>query len=110
MIKGEYAAAEKTDISCVMSVSFVPGIAGKYGEACKTDIAVTAAELARMIKLAGIDIAGLSESSFDEVKITPPKGENSAQKEKVCGFAHARKVLEAVCEGKYTSKWIEISD
>jgi NADP-reducing hydrogenase subunit HndD len=114
VLKEEYAAGEKSDISNIMSVSFVPGIAGKYGPGGKTDIAITAAELARMIRLAGIDIAGLSDSSFDEVKfdtvkIDPPKGDNSAQKEKVCGFAPARKVLEAVREGKNTSKWVEIS-
>jgi ferredoxin len=109
VIKGEYAASEKADISGVMSVSFVPGIAGKYGETGKTDIAITAAELARMIKLAGIDIVGLTESSFDAVKTAPQKGDNSAQKEKVCGFAQARKALEAVCEGKCASKWVEIS-
>jgi len=109
VIKEEYAASEKADISNIMSVSFVPGIAGKYGEGGKTDIAITAAELARMIKLAGIDLANLPESSFDTVKITPPKGDNSAQKETVYGFAQARKVLEAVREGKSTSKWVEIS-
>jgi len=114
VIKSEYAAAEKTDISNVLSVSFVPGIAGKYGPGGKTDIAVTAEELARMIKLAGIEIAGLSESSFDAVKndavkVGAPKGGNSAQKEKVCGFAQARKALEAVLEGKCASKWVEIT-
>jgi ferredoxin len=109
VIKGEYASAEKADISCVLSVSFVPGIAGKYGKTGKMDIAVTAAELARMIKLAGLDISGLTESSFDAVKITPPKGDNSALKETICGFAPARKALEDVCEGRSTSKWVEIS-
>jgi len=109
VIKSEYAAAEKADISNILSVSFVPGIAGKYGKTGKTEIAITAAGLARMIKLAGIEIAGLSESSFDAVKFDPPKGGNSVQKEKVCGFVQARKALEAVREGKNTSKWVEIS-
>jgi len=109
VIKSEYAAAEKADISGILSVSFVQGIAGKYGDAGKTEIAITAEELARMIKLAGIEIACLTESSFDTVKIDPPKGGNSAQKEKVCGFAKARKALEAILEGKCASKWVEIS-
>jgi len=109
VIKEEYAAAEKADISGIMSVSFVPGIAGKYGEDCKTDLAITAAELARMVKLAGLDLAGLPESPYDAVSIAAPKGGNSAQKETVRGFAQARKALEAVREGKNTSKWVEIS-
>jgi len=109
VIKEEYAAAEKANLSNIMSVSFVPDIAGKYGEGGKTDLAITAAELARMVKLAGIDLAGLPESPFDTVKITPPKGDNSAQKETIYGFSQARKVLEAVCEGKNSSKWVEIS-
>jgi len=114
VIKSEYAAAEKTDISGIMSVSFVRGIAGKYGAGGKTDIAITAGELARMIKLAGINIAGLSESSFDTVKIDPPKrdkwgGPDIIQKEKIRGFAQARKALETVREGKCASKWVEIT-
>jgi iron only hydrogenase large subunit-like protein len=107
-IKGEYAAAEKADISNITSVSFVPGIAGKYGAGGKTDIALTAAELARMISLAGIDIAGLSESSFDIVKVDAPKGDSCARKEIVRNFAQARKVMEAVRRGECASQWIEI--
>ena len=107
VIKGEFAACEKTDISNITSISFVPGIAGKYGAGGKTDIAVTAAELARMISLAGINIAGLSESSFDTVKINPPKG--NAEKEIIRGFAQAREALETFRDGKNASKWVEIS-
>jgi ferredoxin len=106
--KGEYAASEKVDISTITSVSFVQGIAGKYGAGGRTDFALTATELARMIRLAGIDIAGLSESSFDSVKVDAPKGDNSAQKEIVRSFAQARKVMEAVRKGECTSQWIEI--
>jgi len=108
VIKREYAASEKADISGIMTVSFVPGIAGKYGADGKTDIAITAVELARMISLAGMDINGLSESPFDTVKIDLPKGDSGAKKEMVCGFAQARKALEAVRKGENTSQWVEI--
>jgi len=108
VIKGEYAAAEKTDVSNITSISFVPGIAGKYGAGGKTDIAITAAELARMINLAGINITGLSESSFDTVKINTPKGNSGAKKEIIRGFSQARKTLEAVRKNELTYQWIEI--
>jgi len=108
-IKKEYTAAEKADVSGVMAVSFVQGIAGKYGAGGKADIAITAAELARMINIAGIDISGLSESHFDAVKIDPQKGKNGAKKEKACGFVQARKALEAVRRGENTSQWVEIN-
>jgi NADP-reducing hydrogenase subunit HndD len=108
VIKEEYAVSEKTDISGVMSVSFVPGIAAQYGENGKTDLAITAEGLARMIKLAGIDLAGLPESSFDTVKIALSKGDIYDEKETILGFTQARKALEAVREGKNTSKWVEI--
>jgi len=107
-VKGEYAAAEKTDISNVMAVSFVQGIAAQYGAGGKAEIALTAAGLARMINLTGICISGLPESQFDAVKIDLLKGKNIIKKEKICGFPQARKTLEAVRMGKITSQWVEI--
>jgi len=107
-IKGEYAAAEKAENSGVLAVSFVQSIAGKYGAGGKADMAVTAAELARMINLAGIDIAGLSESPFDSVRISPQKGSSGAKKEKACGFAQARKALEAFRRKETAFQWLEI--
>ncbi|MDR2942383.1 MAG: (2Fe-2S)-binding protein [Treponema sp.] len=107
-IRGKYAEEEKADVSAITPVSFVPGIAGKYGAGGKTDFALTSEELARMISLAGINIAKLAESSFDTVKVDAPKGGVDAQKEIVRGFAQARKVLETVLNGEFASQWIEI--
>jgi ferredoxin len=108
VIKSEYAAAEGIDVSTVTSISFVPCIAHKFGAGGKTDFALTAAELVRMIKLAGIDIAALPEESFDAVKIDLPKYDNAAQKEIILSFAQARKVMESIRKGECTAKWVEI--
>jgi iron only hydrogenase large subunit-like protein len=107
-IKGEYAACEKTDASNITTVSFVPDIAQKYGSGGKTDFALTAAELARMIKLAGIDIRSLPEESFDTIKIELPAGSGAASPQIVSGFMQAREVMEAIRKGRYNAQWIEI--
>jgi len=113
LIKKEYADSEKADISSVTAISFTPGISGKYGSGGKTDFTLDAAELARMIRLAGLNIAGLQESSFDAIKIDTANSGNIAKKEIVRGFTQARKALEAVRNGdcashECASQWIEI--
>jgi len=88
----------------------VPCIAQKYGAGVKdeTDFAITAGELARMLKLAGIVIESLLEASFDTVNVDLPKQDASVKKETVHGFAQAREVMEAIREGKCGADWVEI--
>jgi NADH dehydrogenase/NADH:ubiquinone oxidoreductase subunit G len=108
-INREYAAAEKTEISNITTVSFVPSVAEKYSVKLeKTDFALTAAEFARMLKLAGIDIFSLLEAQFDTVRIELPAVNNAVKPEIVHDFAEARKVMETIREGKCGSQWIEI--
>jgi iron only hydrogenase large subunit-like protein len=107
-IKGEYVACEKADASSVTTVSFVPGIAQKYGAGGKTDFALTAAELARMIKLTGIEINSLPEESFDTIKIELPAVSGAASPQIINGFAQAREVMEKIRKGGCNAQWIEI--
>jgi iron only hydrogenase large subunit-like protein len=111
VIKSEYAACEKAELSTVTTVSFVPGIAQKYGAGGKADFALSAAELARMIKLAGINIGSLPEEPFDTIKIALPSQSGIANPKIIRGFAEAHKIMEAVREcaqGKCDAQWIEI--
>jgi iron only hydrogenase large subunit-like protein len=109
-LKSGYAKEAGLDSSSVTSVFFVPCIAQKYGAGVKdeTDFALIAGELVRMLKLAGIVIDGLPEEPFDSVNIDLPKQDTSVKKETVHGFAQARKVMEAIREGKCGAEWVEI--
>ena len=116
-VKDSYAAAKGLNVSNITSVSFVPCLAQKYGAgaaddsaiaASKTDFALTAGELARMINLAGIDIAALPEEPFDTINIEQGSIAKQTQKETVRSFAEARKVMEAIREGKCSAQWVEI--
>jgi len=76
MVKSSEAGLLGLDPAKITSVSVVPGVSEKY-EAQKAgmtangsrhvDIALTVKELARMIRLAGIDLKALPESPFDPV-------------------------------------------
>jgi iron only hydrogenase large subunit-like protein len=108
-IKSIYAAAEGLEDSNITSVSFVKCLAQKYGCNNKTYFALTAKELARLIKLAGIDIASLLEESFDIIEMPIHDNEiETAQKQIVHGFAEARKIMDAIRKGECDAKWIEI--
>ena len=110
-IKNKYSAAEKVEITGITTVSFVPSIAEKYSvRPGKTDFALTAAEFARMIKLAGIDIYSLPETQFDTLKIELLDANNTVKPEIVRGFTEARKIMEAVREGKCDAQWVEIEN
>jgi len=108
VIKNSYAKEAGIELSNITSVSFLPGLAHKYGADDKTDFALTAGELARMLKLAGIVVETLSEEPFNSVNVDLPKQNNSVKKEAVHGYAQARKVMEAIREGKYDAEWVEI--
>jgi len=120
-IKAGYAKDAGVELSKITTVSFLPCLAHKYGTEPqprlqgegsplddKTDFAITAGELARMIKLAGIVVESLPEEPFDVVNIELPKQGSPVKKEEVYGYAQARKVMEAIREGKCDSEWVEI--
>jgi len=110
----------------ITTVSFVTGIALKYSDApVKNDFALTAVELARMIKTAGIVIETLPEEQFDELECETPKlaskqltckqpeGKQASavvKKETVHGYAQARMVMEAIQKGECDAQWVEILD
>jgi len=108
VIKSGYAKEAGVELSNITSVSFLPCLAHKYGADDKTDFAITAGELARMLKLAGIVIETLPEEPFDPLNIDLPKQNNYVKKETVHGYAQARKVMEAIREGKCGAEWVEI--
>jgi iron only hydrogenase large subunit-like protein len=115
----------------ITAVSFVPCIAQKYGAGVKAenDFALTAGELARMLKLAGIVIEALPEEPFepqpsqanqrfagegsplDVIGVGSTKQDNSGltvKKEVVYGFENARKIMEAIRKGECDAQWVEI--
>jgi len=108
VIKSGCAKEAGAELSNITSVSFLPCLAHKYGADDKTDFALTAGELARMLKLAGIVIEALPEEPFDSVNVDLSKQNNSVKKETVHGYAQARKVMEAIREGKCGAEWVEI--
>ena len=110
-LREQFAALLKTDAS-ITTVSFVPGIAQKYSAApAKNDFALTARELARMIKTAGIVIETLSEEQFDAFEREPQKPSAlTVKKEVLHGYAQARDVMEAIQRGGCNAHWVEILD
>jgi iron only hydrogenase large subunit-like protein len=125
-IKSGYAKETGVELSNITSVSFLPCLAHKYGAGSSQDFAITAGELARMLKLAGIVIETLPEEAFepqpsqanlwfagegsplDATNSDLPKQGSSVKKETVHGYAQARKVMEAIREGKCDAQWMEI--
>ncbi|MDR1870023.1 MAG: (2Fe-2S)-binding protein [Treponema sp.] len=107
-IKSGYAKETGVELSNITSVSFLPCLAHKYGAGSPQDFAITAKELVRMLKLAGIVVETLAETSFDNINIDLPKQESSVKKETVHGYAQARKVMEAIRDGKCETEWVEI--
>ncbi|MDR0443951.1 MAG: (2Fe-2S)-binding protein [Treponema sp.] len=109
-IKTEYSKTVGIDPAKVTSVSLTPCLAAKYqqGTSDKTDMALTAGELARMIKLAGIQISALPESPFSASVAAPSNQNSSVKKATIHGFADARKVMEAIRKGECDAQWVEI--
>jgi len=115
-LRQQFAALIKADTS-ITTVSFVSGIAQKYSAApAKTDFALTAVELARMIKTAGIVIEALPEEQFDKFDSDVSKTLDCKQpvgtfkKETVHGYAQAREVMESIQKGECDAQWVEILD
>jgi iron only hydrogenase large subunit-like protein len=108
-MKSVYAKEAGLETSNITSVSFVPCIAQKYEVTLnKTDFALTAAELMRMIKMAGIVIAALPEEQFDSFSGKLSTKDDSVKKVTVNGYGEARKVMEAIQKGECDADWVEI--
>jgi len=125
-IKAAYAKEAGIESSKITTVSFLPCLAQKYEtkspvpspQSPLPDFAITAGELTRMLKLAGIVAETLPEEPFNDVNIELPKQgtglqASSVKKETVNGYAQARKVMEMIREGKSAgaagdAEWIEI--
>jgi len=106
--KAGFAKEAGTDVSKVTSVSFVSCIAQKYSvKQDKTDFAISAAELVRMIKMAGIVITALPEAQFDAANFDLPKA-GAAKNKIVHGYAQAREVMEEIRSGKCDAEWVEV--
>jgi iron only hydrogenase large subunit-like protein len=91
-------------------VSIEPCIAKKTTQPANSNagIVLTLKELARVIKLAGIDIAALPESPFDE--ITVPTPEIPAGKGLVVyGLADARKIMDSIRKGECDADFVKIT-
>ena len=103
-IKTAYSAAEKRELSTITTVSFVPDLSQKYtAKKDEKDFALTAKELAKMFKLAGIMIETLPNEPFDTVAADLPKAKNAPVAEIIEGYAKAREILEEIHSGKRTS-------
>ena len=111
-IKNNYAKEAGINASDVTSVSLVPCLAQKYAvKPDKNDFTLTAAEFAKMIKLAGIMIENFHEEKFDSSLFDSSKGRGidpSVKKITITGYAQARVILEAVQKGECDADWIEI--
>jgi len=83
-------------------VSVAPCIAKKYKAQSPEEIVLTIRELARLVRLSGIDLSAVQESAFDtlngvfqgfEVKTKSKKPDRFLE---VCGLANARKALDSI--------------
>jgi len=107
--KSTYAKEAGIDLANVTSISFMPCIALKYTtKPDKTDFALTANELARMIKLSGIKIETLPEEQFDTIDFNYNVYYSSIKKITAHGYAQARNIMESLRKGECSADWIEI--
>jgi iron only hydrogenase large subunit-like protein/ferredoxin len=108
-IFGSATKEEKTT-----TVSIEPCISNKNKhKSDDVDITLTVKELARMLKLAGIDFASLPESPFDSIKTEIDMKEQALYiKETKClvanGLGKARTILDSVRKGDCNADFIEI--
>jgi NADH-quinone oxidoreductase subunit G len=71
-------------------------------------IVLTVRELARMIRLAGIDLAALPETPFDQIQLPTTNYELPTKTSIVYGIANARIVLDSVRKGECGAVFVEI--
>jgi len=107
-LRRQFANLIKADTLNITTVSFVSSAAQKYtASPSKTDFTLTAPELARMIKTAGIVIETLPEEQFDAFDCEIPSA-GVVKKVTVRGYAEARKEMEAIHKGECDAEWVEV--
>jgi len=95
-------------------VSVAPCIAKKYKAQSPKEIILTVRELARLIRLSGIDLSAVQESAFDEFYVEAGIFETKAKSWEpnslleVCGLANARKVLDSIRYGNCGAAHVRI--
>ena len=99
----------------IMPVSFVPCITQKHRRSSnEPGVSITPVEFARMIRLAGINIAGLDDKQLDDhgkfldIKLLKEPDGLKIKPFVVKGYAHAHKVMELIRKGECKEKWIHI--
>jgi len=94
-------------------VSIAPCIAKKY-KTSSEGIILSVRELARLIRLSGIDLSSVQESAFDrftgevegfEAKVKTREPDRFLE---VCGLANARKVLDSIRAGNCGADYVKI--
>jgi len=107
-IFGSLVKDEKTTV-----ISIEPCISNKsklkQPSANEPAITLTVKELARMLKLAGIDFTSLPESPFDSIKAEHPATDLKTMKcLAVNGLGKARKILDSIKKGECDASFVEI--
>jgi len=109
-IFGSAVKDEKTTIisiePCVSNKGLRPSMSAN-----EPDITLTARELARMFKLAGIDFASLPESPFDSIKAEhgeKPAGLKGIKCLAANGLGEARTILDSIKNGECDAAFVEI--
>ena len=95
------------------AVTISPCIAQKFAGKSSQDagLVLTINELARMFRLAGIEFAGLPETSFDICAEAPLKAETNPSEAKILtvyGFAHARETMDSIRRGECDADIVKI--
>ena len=107
-LRRQFADLIKADELKITTVSFVSNVAQKYtASPAKTDFALTASELARMIKTAGIVIEALPEEQFDAFDCEIPSA-GDVKKVTVRGYTEARRLMDAIQKGECDAEWVEV--
>jgi len=94
-------------------VSVAPCIAKKY-KTSGEGIILSVRELARLIRLSGIDLSAVQESAFDQVSgeargfETKVKSKEPDRLLEISGLANARKVLDAIHYGNCDAEYVKI--
>jgi iron only hydrogenase large subunit-like protein len=110
-VKDNYPKVLGTDRSKITTVSIMPCIAKKYETNSDVDFVLTAGELARMIRLAGIELRDLPESPYDSVTHNGAEVDLDGTKVKVLtvnGLANARNVMDVISKGECNAAFVEI--
>jgi NADP-reducing hydrogenase subunit HndD len=94
-------------------VSIAPCIAKKYktsgeGNTQNEGIVLTVRELARLIRLSGIDLSAVQESAFDSFAGEARSFEARVKSLEVNGLANARKVLGSIRSGNCDADYVKI--